>query len=1572
MAGDGRIVIDVVLDDGSVAKGVANIGGKINGLGDSGEKASLSIGKIVKALGLVGLAVKAIDLVKNSLGKAFGRIDTMEQFARVMTTLTGSSKKADQVLATVNETVKGTAYGLDVGAKAVQNFVTSNMDVDKATMTFKSWSDAVAFYGDGTNDTLAGVSDALAKATAKGKIQMDTMNRLAEAGIPAMQIYADATGQSVESVAKQMEKGKIDAGEFMDVMNDAFINGTTGFKSIDGAAKEAGASWTGSFDNMKAAVARGTIAIIQSIDNMLTSNGLPDMREMIAIFGKKFEEALKMAADAVPVVMDALKKLKTGIDNLLTSKGLPTMDEMVKKVGQQFREVISNIVASLPDVIAKFKEFYEGLKPWLPLLISIATGIVTYNAAVVGIAKAQLAWNAVMKVTTALAKAQRAAHLAMIVSGGGLKGVILALKAAMRALNLTILLNPWALAAAAAIAAVTLIIIYWKPISKFFIKLWAAIKESGLAIWDVLKEKWAFAVEGLKSLWASVQDFFVGLWTSISDGAKGLWNGVVTDWNSVIGAIKNAWNSMIQFFKNLWMNISTKAIGIWDSVTAKVKAVVTVIKTVFAPLIEFYGSLWTEIAGFTQRHLQRIVEFITSAWTNIQAITSSAWELIKNLVLGPVLLLLDLLRGDFAGFAIDLAAIWENIKTAAGTIWNGLKDIIAGSVNLAIQTGIDLWTTYKSIVSNLWTAILDTIVNIVQKIQDGIFNGFLAIESKVIGVMDSVKSKIDSAWNAIAATFMSILQKILGDTDGKFKEVYKAVESAMTAVKTIIDTIWNLIKNTFINVMGILLALVKGDFKVMKDMIGEQMTLAKNSIVTIWNAVKAYFSSVLAAIVSLVKTKFADMKSGVTSKMNETKTSISQAWTNIKSSVATLVASIIIAVKNKFTEMVTAVKTKMTETKQKIETGWNEAKSFLQNIDLAQIGRDIINGLIKGIKDKINAVKDAVKNVADAITGKIRSILDIHSPSRVAHAIGEFFGIGLANGINATKKQNEAAVKGVSSVVVKATNDYMKEVNSLNRKQAATEKSILDQRNKSLAAITAAARSKKKKLTQQQLQQIQKIRDTADKKILDSRSKHSKNVANVEAGLAKERLNAAKLYVQDKKSQDKLSLEQEVAVWKKTMTYFKAGTKERVEAQKQYQAALTALDKDRLDKIKAKVQDEKTQGKLSLVQEAAVWEQAITLFKKGSSERLEAQKQYQAAVETLNKEIESLNKEHLSRIDKINADLAASEKKLNDEYEAEFDRRYKTYMNFAGLFDEFTSKFEGDGTDLIANLQDQVLALDQWNTTINQLSGRVRSEDLMEELRNLGPKALGELKALNSLSDSELDVYVQLYHSKMSKATEQANHEMIDMKNNTAKRIEELRAGANKELDKVQADWAAAIKTLTSTTDTQLKTLKQVGKDAGKGLLDGLSSMEPALIAKARSIAESIKAALTSALDIHSPSRWMRDMIGKNMMVGWALGIDREKLATLKKAREAAEWMKPDIPRVNGFVNKLRGVTAPIGNVMPIRAGSNSGSTVQNSENRSYNPTFQNYFTRDESSPSEVARKEKQQSQRYAMEMGFS
>src|SRR5690606_15435194 len=81
---DGRVVIDVVVNDGRAAKGIANVGRSLGNLGKVTQRGIATVGKLAGALGLVGLAYKGIDMVKRSLDGAIDRYDTLNNFPRVM------------------------------------------------------------------------------------------------------------------------------------------------------------------------------------------------------------------------------------------------------------------------------------------------------------------------------------------------------------------------------------------------------------------------------------------------------------------------------------------------------------------------------------------------------------------------------------------------------------------------------------------------------------------------------------------------------------------------------------------------------------------------------------------------------------------------------------------------------------------------------------------------------------------------------------------------------------------------------------------------------------------------------------------------------------------------------------------------------------------------------------------------------------------------------------------------------------------------------------------------------------------------------------------------------------------------------------------------------------------------------------------------------------------------------------------------------------------------------------------------------------------------------------------------
>lgn len=81
------------------------------------------------------------------------------------------------------------------------------------------------------------------------------------------------------------------------------------------------------------------------------------------------------------------------------------------------------------------------------------------------------------------------------------------------------------------------------------------------------------------------------------------------------------------------------------------------------------------------------------------------------------------------------------------------------------------------------------------------------------------------------------------------------------------------------------------------------------------------------------------------------------------------------------------------------------------------VGKNIIDGITKGIVGKKNVADDAVKVVTDGIQEKAQTELGIHSPSKVFKGYGFYLIEGLANGIFGAKDLAVNAIQSVSDAV---------------------------------------------------------------------------------------------------------------------------------------------------------------------------------------------------------------------------------------------------------------------------------------------------------------------------------------------------------------------------------------------------------------------------------------------------------------------------------------------------------------------------------------------------------------------------
>jgi len=105
-------------------------------------------------------------------------------------------------------------------------------------------------------------------------------------------------------------------------------------------------------------------------------------------------------------------------------------------------------------------------------------------------------------------------------------------------------------------------------------------------------------------------------------------------------------------------------------------------------------------------------------------------------------------------------------------------------------------------------------------------------------------------------------------------------------------------------------------------------------------------------------------------------------------------------------------------------------------------------------------------------------------------------------------------------------------------------------------------------------------------------------------------------------------------------------------------------------------------------------------------------------------------------------------------------------------------------------------------------------------------------------------------------------------------------------------------------------------------MIDGMDSRKDAAVGKAKEIADAILAELQRAMDIHSPSRVMRDLIGKNIVRGIEVGIDDEKRNLVNKMKNLVQTTKDEMSmKILGSSSKRSG--------NPVITNNNDNGVVQ-------------------------------------------
>lgn len=369
-----------------------------------------------------------------------------------------------------------------------------------------------------------------------------------------------------------------------------------------------------------------------------------------------------------------------------------------------------------------------------------------------------------------------------------------------------------------------------------------------------------------------------------------------------------------------------------------------------------------------------------TAWTTLGSVLGFIIPIIANIA-G---VLIDIL-GPVIGFLIDLIPV----------LWNALKfgvDVIGTLIGAVIEVGKWFYDVFVAIANVVKTAF-DFIGGVIGTV-------WSVIEAPIRAVLGVVRAIFEAAWAAIQAgvsIFMLALKTAFGLLD----------EYIVRPVREAWDFIWEKVIRPVMDAIG-------------------------NFVQEKWDQIKALWDTIYGFIVPPIQEAWDWIKGFIDRTMGNVESDVSSKWESIKAIWQSAVDRVV-AIADKVKEFVDKVKQFFNDLKNAASGGTDEFIAFVKGIPgrvldalanfgslLYQKGRDLIQGLIDGIKSKIGAVSDAMGGIMNTITGWLPG-----SPAEVGPLSGRGYVLyrgqhlseDFAEGIASSAVDAERAVRALVSKV---------------------------------------------------------------------------------------------------------------------------------------------------------------------------------------------------------------------------------------------------------------------------------------------------------------------------------------------------------------------------------------------------------------------------------------------------------------------------------------------------------------------------------------------------------------------------
>ena len=444
---------------------------------------------------------------------------------------------------------------------------------------------------------------------------------------------------------------------------------------------------------------------------------------------------------------------------------------------------------------------------------------------------------------------------------------------------------------------------------------------------------------------------------------------------------------------------------------------ITILKSALEGLAISFGELLLPAIKMIVGWVQQFVDWLNGMDEGTKKVITTVALLAA--ALGPVLIVVGKVVsavGTIMTIVPKVAGVINTVKTAFAALNTTMLAnpifLIIAAITALVAAFIYLWNTnedFRQFWINLWENVKEVAIAVWEAIKNFFTAAWEAISSTAQAVWNGIKDFFSGLWEGIKTIFSTVVEVIKTIITTYFNIYKTIITTVLNAIKTVFTTVWNGIKTVVTTVVTAIQTFITTAWNAIKNTVTTVLNAIKTVITTVWNAIKAAVTTVVNAIKNVISTVWNGIKNTVSTVVNGIKNTVSTVFNNIKSSISGTMGNIVSVIKN----------------------GFNNAISFITSLPskALQWGKDMIMGIVNGIKSCIGAVGDAVSSVANKIKSFLHFSVPDEGPLTDYESWMPDFMKGLAKGIEDSKSMVAKAMDGVAADMILNPSAAVQEIN---------------------------------------------------------------------------------------------------------------------------------------------------------------------------------------------------------------------------------------------------------------------------------------------------------------------------------------------------------------------------------------------------------------------------------------------------------------------------------------------------------------------------------------------------------------